>query len=46
MKKEQVAVGSDLSRGTFECNECGKQTTTPSVSSLPSVPNAIVGVGT
>ncbi len=38
MKKKHVPAGSDVSAGIFECNKCGKQITTPSVSSLPPCP--------
>lgn len=45
MQKECVPYGSDVSAGTFKCVDCGKEITTPSVSSLPPCPNFDGGLG-
>ena len=35
MQKPHVPSGSDVSAGTFQCNNCGKIISTSSVTSLP-----------
>jgi len=38
MKKDHVPAGSDVSAGTYECNNCKTQIKVPSVTSLPPCP--------
>ena len=35
MKKKHIPSGSDVSAGTFECNNCGERIKVSSVTSLP-----------
>ncbi len=35
MKKDHIPAGSDVSAGTYKCNNCGKEIKVSSVTSLP-----------
>lgn len=38
MQKDKIPAGSDVSSGTFECNNCGNTITMQSATSIPPCP--------
>lgn len=39
MLKRNIPIGSDVSAGTFKCENCGQEIKTSSTKSLPPCPN-------